>query len=121
MGTDTDAIVLLHFSGKPVVYFAMDSVIRYFCQHMHHSSFTVFDLSLIRYAGYGKQQRHSGQSAKEESFMSFFSILQSLLLGSFAAILGAHRSEILDKNALEPGISADSSDARNSNYVPPKA
>ena len=53
--------------------------------------------------------------------MSFFSILQSLLLGSFAAILGAHRSEILDKNALEPGISADSSDARNSNYVPPKA
>ena len=29
--------------------------------------------------------------------MAFFSLLQSILLGSFAAILAAHRSEILDQ------------------------
>ena len=29
--------------------------------------------------------------------MAFLSLCQSLLLGSFAAILAAHRSEILDK------------------------
>jgi hypothetical protein len=36
-------------------------------------------------------------SAKEESLMAFFALGQSVLLGSFAAILAAHRSEILDK------------------------
>ena len=29
--------------------------------------------------------------------MAFFCLCQSLLLGTFAAILGAHRSEILEK------------------------
>jgi len=36
-------------------------------------------------------------SAKEETLMAFFALCQSILLGSFAAILAAHRSEILDK------------------------
>lgn len=35
----------------------------------------------------------------EEFWMAMFSLSQSVLLGSFAAILAAHRSEILD----EPG------------------
>lgn len=35
--------------------------------------------------------------AREESLLSFLALVQSLLLGSFAAILAAHRSEILDK------------------------
>jgi hypothetical protein len=38
-----------------------------------------------------------GDSAKEESLMAFFALVQSILLASFAAILAAHRSEILDK------------------------
>jgi hypothetical protein len=36
-------------------------------------------------------------SPKEETLMSFFALCQSVLLGSFAAILAAHRSEILDQ------------------------
>jgi hypothetical protein len=34
---------------------------------------------------------------KAESIMAFLALCQSVLLGSFAAILAAHRSEILDK------------------------
>jgi hypothetical protein len=34
-----------------------------------------------------------------DSLMAFFALLQSVLLGSFAAILAAHRSEILDQPA----------------------
>ena len=49
------------------------------------------------YIGYGRDQAFMRQSAKEESLLSFLSLVQSLLLGSFAAILAAHRSEILDK------------------------
>lgn len=49
------------------------------------------------YCGYGRDQKDLNLSAKEESLMAFFSIMQCILLGSFAAILGAHRSEILDK------------------------
>jgi len=36
-------------------------------------------------------------SSKEESLMALFAFVQSVLLGSFAAILAAHRSEILDQ------------------------
>jgi hypothetical protein len=46
-------------------------------------------------------------SAKQESLMAFCSIAQCILLGSFAAILGAHRSEILDKPRPESPYDAD--------------
>jgi hypothetical protein len=84
-------------------------------------SLTLFLFWAQRYAGYGKEQRHYSMSAKKESLMSFFSLVQSVLLGSFAAILGAHRSEILDKNSLEQGASVDSSEANHtaSQYDPP--
>jgi hypothetical protein len=49
------------------------------------------------YIGYGKDQAYMRMSPKEESLMAFFALIQSILLGSFAAILAAHRSEILDK------------------------
>jgi hypothetical protein len=39
----------------------------------------------------------TGSAGVEELWLAFFALLQSLLLGSFAAILAAHRSEILDK------------------------
>jgi len=53
------------------------------------------------YIGYGKDQLEAGSSPKEESLLAIISLVQSVLLGSFAAILAAHRSEILDK----PGTS----------------
>jgi len=56
-------------------------------------------------------------SAKEESLMALFSLVQCVLLGSFAAILGAHRSEILDKN-IRPD-SPSYSDPTAVQYVPP--
>jgi ABC-type Fe3+-siderophore transport system permease subunit len=47
------------------------------------------------------------QSGKEETLLAIVAALQALLLGSFAAILAAHRSEILDKqqsgNAIGSG------------------
>jgi hypothetical protein len=61
-------------------------------------SFVVLTFSIINsYIGYGKDQVDEGLSAKEETLMAFFALVQSILLGSFAAILAAHRSEILDK------------------------
>jgi hypothetical protein len=58
---------------------------------------TILCLYVYSYIGYGKDQIDEGMSAKEESLMAFFALVQSILLGSFAAILAAHRSEILDK------------------------
>jgi hypothetical protein len=49
------------------------------------------------FVGYGRDQAYMRMGSREESLMAFMSLLQSLLLGSFAAILAAHRSEILDK------------------------
>tara|TARA_B110001450_G_scaffold244125_1_gene255970 strand:+ start:552 stop:704 length:153 start_codon:yes stop_codon:yes gene_type:complete len=41
--------------------------------------------------------------------MAFFCLMQCVLLGTFAAILGAHRSEILEKHEQSaPSIGQDS-------------
>lgn len=57
----------------------------------------LFFLLFLVFIGYNKDQRLHGMPAKEETFLSFFALVQSVLLGSFAAILAAHRSEILEK------------------------
>ena len=61
------------------------------------SSLSFFRSCTDRYIGYGKDQSLQGRSYKGETVMSMLCLIQSILLGSFAAILGAHRSEILDK------------------------
>lgn len=53
-----------------------------------------------------------GLPSKQELLMSFLCLVQSVLLGSFAAILGAHRSEIMEK---ETGSTMDGSET----YDPP--
>ena len=50
--------------------------------------------------------------------MSLFCLIQCILLGSFAAILGAHRSEILDKPGRE-GINIAQSNELSEAYEPP--
>lgn len=63
-----------------------------------------FFLTLI-YLGYRKDQKIDGLPVLTETVMAFFSLLQCVLLGTFAAILGAHRSEILERNEENaPGI-----------------
>ena len=52
---------------------------------------------LRRYLSYVKDQRAARASTKMDSLMAVFALIQSVLLGSFAAILAAHRSEILDQ------------------------
>jgi hypothetical protein len=44
-----------------------------------------------------KDQKNDQLPVLTETIMAFFCLLQSLLLGTFAAMLGAHRSEILEK------------------------
>lgn len=56
---------------------------------------TFYDL--LSYLSYVRDQRLARVSAKIESLMAFFALIQAVLLGSFAAILAAHRSEILDQ------------------------
>eukprot|EP00531_Pseudo-nitzschia_arenysensis_P016065 CAMPEP_0116133798 /NCGR_PEP_ID=MMETSP0329-20121206/10302_1 /TAXON_ID=697910 /ORGANISM="Pseudo-nitzschia arenysensis, Strain B593" /LENGTH=173 /DNA_ID=CAMNT_0003628461 /DNA_START=260 /DNA_END=781 /DNA_ORIENTATION=+ len=60
-----------------------------------------FFLTLL-YIGYGKDQKNDGLPIVTESVMAFFSLAQCILLGTFAAILGAHRSEILEKQEESP-------------------
>mmetsp|Transcript_6133 Transcript_6133/g.9420 ORF Transcript_6133/g.9420 Transcript_6133/m.9420 type:complete len:177 (-) Transcript_6133:248-778(-) len=57
-----------------------------------------FFLLFLIYLAYERDQRMMNDSSKYESLMALFSMVQCILLGSFAAILGAHRSEILDKD-----------------------
>jgi hypothetical protein len=54
-------------------------------------------LNYYRYTGYRTDQMNDGYSGAQEGFMSLLCFMECALLGSFAAILGAHRSEILEK------------------------
>jgi uncharacterized membrane-anchored protein len=81
-------MIMRKFHNSMAVGFFMGSICT--CSQMF------FSLSLI-YLGYGRDQALINLSSKEEKLMAFLALLQSILLGSFAAILAAHRSEILDK------------------------
>jgi len=54
-------------------------------------------LCLIHF-GYHSERREDGDEVNVELLNLLFCLIQSLLLASFAAMLGAHRSQILDRN-----------------------
>jgi hypothetical protein len=80
-------MIMRKFHNSMAVGFFMGSVCT--CSQMF------FSLSLV-YIGYGEDQELAGLSSREEKLMALLAFLQSLLLGSFAAILAAHRTEILE-------------------------
>ena len=70
------------------------------------SSAQLFFLLFLLFIGYAKDQKDAGMSAKEEVFMALCSLIQSALLGSFAVILAAHRSEILETSTKAAAAAA---------------
>ena len=79
----------------------------------------MFITTFSSYIGYAKDQRSFNESSKEESLMSFLCLVQCILLASFAAILGAHRSEILDKPVPALNLSGENSEISVDDYTPP--
>ena len=101
-------MIMRKFHNSMAVGFFMGSVCT--CSQMF------FSLSLI-YIGYGKDQEMSNLSSKEEKLMALLALLQSVLLGSFAAILAAHRSEILDKpTSSTPSNKSNNNGLSSSNH-----
>lgn len=82
-----------------------------------------FLLALI-YGGYAVDRRKLGMSGAEDTIQSLTSMGQAILLGSFAMLLTAHRTEIMDRNSnLHSTPSVDSNGFREvddeSLYDPP--
>lgn len=78
-------MILRKFHNSLAVGFFMGSILS--------TSQMFFTLALV-YLGYGHDQKSMGESALEEYFMAVASFLQSALLGSFALLLTAHRTEL---------------------------
>ena len=57
----------------------------------------MFFLMFLVLFGYIEDRLENGMPADGERLNGFVCIMQSILLGSFAAILATHRSEILDQ------------------------
>ncbi|KAI2505841.1 hypothetical protein MHU86_8617 [Fragilaria crotonensis] len=110
-------LVVLSIGGTMIMRkFHNSMAVGFFMGSVAATSQLFFMLFLI-YCGYGRDQRASGMSGKQESLMAFFTFLQCVLLGSFAAILGAHRSEILDKPRPDSTSFDESSQQQ---YLPPQ-
>jgi hypothetical protein len=75
-----------------------------------------------RYLSFAKDRAAEGYATASENMSAFLSLMQCLLLGSFAAILGAHRSQILDKNGNGPSSATTPGEATNDDdtYEPPR-
>ena len=69
----------------------------------------MFFFLMLLYLGYRKDQKNDGLPVVTETVMALFSLVQCVLLGTFAAILGAHRSEILEKQEESPGATIQDS------------
>jgi len=106
-------MIMRKFHNSMAVGFFMGCVVT--CSQLFFSLF-------LMYLGYGKDQQLALQSSKEEGIMAILALAQSVLLGSFAAILAAHRSEILDKQSGGGAGGADSvvPDDNSSAYAPPQ-
>lgn len=77
---------------------------------------------LVRYVGYARDRSYENTGFQEELIMAVLSLLQCMLLGSFAAILGAHRSAILDKNspAYLEATDSEAGEEDVADYEPPR-
>ncbi len=70
--------------------------------------------NICRYGGFAIERENKGGTAFEDKVESFINLLHSILLGSFAMMLGAHRSEILER-----GSSLQNEDDNEAEYNPP--
>lgn len=59
------------------------------------------DFVFFSYLGYRKDNRIDNINSVQELLMSMICFAQFVLLGTFAAILGAHRSEIIEKSEVD--------------------
>ena len=79
----------------------------------------MFFLLFLLIIGYIDDRQADGLSAHGERFTSLVCLLQSLLLGAFAATLASHRSEILDQKVpIEDG---DDGEGGAGSYVAPNS
>lgn len=111
-------MIMRKFHNSMAVGFFMGSVV---------SMSQMFFLLFLLYISFGRDQAQASESFKEESWIGMVSLIQSILLGSFAGILAAHRSEILDKpgnavmdmidelHGIEPSPSMASGTSNNNN------
>mmetsp|Transcript_26391 Transcript_26391/g.76157 ORF Transcript_26391/g.76157 Transcript_26391/m.76157 type:complete len:190 (-) Transcript_26391:423-992(-) len=112
-------MVMRRFHTSIAVGFFMGSVV---------ATSQLFFLLFLIYLGYAKDRDDLGYASAGEKLSALLSLLQCLLLGSFAAILGAHRSQILDKNgnptaggaAAGGAASATTAGADDDTYEPPQ-
>lgn len=94
-----------------------------------HSSFAVglfmgsvvgtsqfFFVMFLIFLGFAREQRESALPSAQESVESILCLTQAILLASFAVILSAHQSDILDKKS-ENNSSLDCNDSVT--YSPP--
>mmetsp|Transcript_35898 Transcript_35898/g.74653 ORF Transcript_35898/g.74653 Transcript_35898/m.74653 type:complete len:110 (-) Transcript_35898:201-530(-) len=83
-------MIMRRFHNSMAVGFFMGSIV---------AMSQMFFLLFLIYLGYKVDEGNAEGVANglQELWMAIFALVQSLLLGSFAAILAAHRSEILEK------------------------
>eukprot|EP00527_Entomoneis_sp_CCMP2396_P004901 CAMPEP_0198140064 /NCGR_PEP_ID=MMETSP1443-20131203/3274_1 /TAXON_ID=186043 /ORGANISM="Entomoneis sp., Strain CCMP2396" /LENGTH=110 /DNA_ID=CAMNT_0043802375 /DNA_START=312 /DNA_END=644 /DNA_ORIENTATION=- len=94
-------MIMRRFHNSMAVGFFMGSIV---------AVSQMFFMLFLVYLGYSHDERDAGedgQNSIQELWMSMFALVQSILLGSFAAILAAHRSEILETPAKEMGMGED--------------
>jgi hypothetical protein len=76
-----------------------------------------------RYVGFAIERQNIGGNIVEDQLQASVCLIQSILLGSFAVMLGAHRSEIIDRNSnLHTNTTTDgesSVELEESKYDPP--
>lgn len=80
----------------------------------------LFFLLFLIYLGYASDRRSQGLNTFSETLSAFFCLVQCILLGSFAAILGAHRSQILDKpSETSVSLAGTGGESMSEPYAPP--
>lgn len=78
-----------------------------------------FFLLFLIYGGYAMDRMALGVSPDQDWFQAVICLFQSLLLASFALILGVHRSAIMDKHSTLHNNKIDGPSESEDSYRPP--
>lgn len=105
-------MVMRRFHNSTAVGFFMGSVV---------ATAQFFFLLFLLYLGYAHDRWVFNRSSTEDYFQAFVCLIQSLLLGSFAAILAAHRSSIVtdDVSVVSEDNTFTPTASKDNEYDPP--
>jgi len=102
-----------------LMYVCVKTVLVFIIYQSSIHTHIVLSFYIHRYSAFASERGNNYENNFEDIVESFICLTHSILLGSFAIMLGAHRSEIINRNTSMIDDDGEEVEQDNSVYTPP--